>query len=72
MAKRKQELFNKIFGDFIVAVDKTNIFTGGNLNTMIPCGGLTSVFLMDELNSGVFHCIRFGDLIGIVGRAIVY
>lgn len=39
---------------------------------MIPGGGLAGVFLMDKFDARIFFGVIFGDLIRIVGGAIIY
>ena len=65
-------MFDKIFGDFVVIVDEANIFAGGEFDAMISSCRLFGVFLMDEFDAGIFFSIRFGDLVRIIGRTIIY
>ena len=67
-----EKFFDEIFFDLVITINETDIFASGELDTMVPSTGLSSIFLVDYLNTGIFLGVFFGNFIRVVGGAVVY
>ena len=66
-----EQVGNKTWFDFIVAINKANIITSGFLDTDIASGRLPVVFLMDDFDAFVGFGIIINYFFGTVGGAII-
>lgn len=66
-----EEFFDEVFVNRVVAIDKADIFAGGDFETSISGGGLAGIFLVDDFNARVIFSIGIGDFAGGVGGTIV-
>ncbi len=67
-----KEFGDKIFGDFIIAINKADKVSGCFFETLISGDGLTLVFLMNDFDAGILFGILVGNLAGIISGAVVY
>lgn len=67
-----EKFFDEFWFYFIIGIYKGEIDASGICDAGVASAGKALILLVDEFDAGVFFSIRFSDLVGVIGRTVVY
>lgn len=69
--KGREQAFDEIGFNFVVAIDKTDEVASRNLKAKITGAGLAAIFLVKSGDAMVFFCEIIDDFGAVVGGTVV-